>query len=472
MQKLNRNTVPNLTPRPVKVLQFGTGNFLRGFVDWVIDILNEQTDFNGDIQLIQPHGKSPNRDLIGQEGLYHVLIRGFQHGRVVKENRLITCVQSTINPYLEYEEYLNLADNPELEFVISNTTEAGIYVDDKDTDYQNCPRSFPGKLTALLYRRYTNFFGATDKGLTIIPCELIEDNGGKLKAAVLQYSRQWNLSEDFDSWVESSLTFCNTLVDRIVPGFPDENSREIQKELGFEDKLMVVAEPFHFWAIEAPASLKDSFPVGKVKGLDVKFVDDLSPYRERKVRILNGAHTTIVLLAYLRGLRTVRETVEDGYMGKFLENAIQQEIIPTLDLSEDELKEFANSVVERFKNPFIKHQLSAIALNSTSKFKVRVLPSLLEYIKRKEELPIHLVKSLAALMVFYKAKYNGQDLPVKDTLEVMEFFGDAWKNTSINEMVRVVLANKMLWEDDLNKITGLGERLTEEINLLLEQEAN
>ena len=472
MQKLNRKTVQNLNPRPIKVLQFGTGNFLRGFIDWVIDILNEQSDFNGDVQIIQPHGKSPHRELINQEGLYHVLIRGFQHGKVVKGHRLITCVQSTINPYLEYQEYLNLADNPDLQFVFSNTTEAGIYVDDSDMDYQSCPRSFPGKLTALLYRRFTTFSGEKDKGLTIIPCELIENNGGKLKATVLQYSRQWHLSEDFERWVESSLTFCNTLVDRIVPGFPDENSGEIQGELGFEDKLMVVAEPFHFWAIEGPESLKETFPVGKTKGLDVEFVDDLTPYRERKVRILNGAHTALVPLAYLRGLRTVREAVEDPFMGEFLETAIQQEIIPTLNLPEEELKEFANSVIERFKNPFIKHQLSAIALNSISKFKVRVLPSLLEYVKKKGTLPTHLVQSLAALIVFYKGRYNGEDLPVKDTMEIMEFFQNTWKDTSTNELVKAVLANKTLWEEDLNKINGLEEKLAEEINLLLKQEDN
>ena len=470
MQRLNRQAVQNIPQRPIKVLQFGTGNFLRGFVDWVIDNLNEQTDFNGDIQIIQPHGKSPHRDLIDQEGLYHVLIRGFQHGSLVQENRLITSVQSTINPHLEYQEYLNLADNPDLEFVVSNTTEAGIYVDDKDSDYQTCPRSFPGKLTTLLYRRYTVFSGATDKGLSIIPCELIEDNGGKLKATVLQYSRKWGLSEGFERWVESSLIFCNTLVDRIVPGFPEESSGEIQKELGFEDKLIVMAEPFHFWAIEAPESLKDAFPAGKVKELDVKFVDDLAPYRERKVRILNGAHTTIVPLAYLRGLRTVRETVEDAYMGGFLEAAIQQEIIPTLDLPEEELKEFAHSVIERFKNPFIKHLLSAIALNSISKFKVRVLPSLLEYVKREEKLPEHLVRSLAALIVFYRGNYGGEDLPVKDTPEVMEFFQRAWANDTTTTLVQAILANISLWEKDLNKIEGLKDKLTEEIDRLLEQE--
>lgn len=471
MQKLNRTTAQNIPPRPIKVLQFGTGNFLRGFVDWVIDILNEQTDFNGDVQIVQPHGKSPHRELIDQEGLYHVLTRGFQHGKVVKENRLITCVQSTINPYLDYQEYLNLADNPELEFVVSNTTEAGIYLDDKDTDYQSCPRSFPGKLTALLYRRYTHFSGAKDKGLTIIPCELIEDNGGKLKTTVLQYARQWGLSEDFERWIDSSLTFCNTLVDRIVPGFPEENSDAVQKELGFEDKLMVMAEPFHFWAIEGPESLKEAFPVGNVTGLDVIFVDNLTPYRERKVRILNGAHTAIVPLAYLRGLRTVRETVEDPYMGEFLETAIQQEIIPTLDLPEEELSAFATSVIERFKNPFIKHQLSAIALNSVSKFKVRVLPSLLEYVKRKKKLPDHLVRSFAALIVFYRGNYGGEVLPVNDTQDVMEFFDAIWTNGSTNTVVQSVLANKNLWEDDLNGISGLERKLTEEINSLLEQES-
>src|SRR5690606_17848421 len=331
-----------------------------------------------------PYGKLPAEALNSQQGLYHVLERGFKNGRVIEEDRLITSVVGAINPGLAYKEFLELANNPELRFVVSNTTEAGIYFDPNDIHSEAVPASFPGKLTALLYRRFVHFERKNDKGLVIIPCELIEDNGIKLKNTVLQYANLWNLGEGFIQWIDDHNHFCNTLVDRIVPGFPQENAEEIQKKLGFRDEMMVMAEPFHLWVIEGPSLLEKEFPVGKV-GLEVKFVKDLAPYRERKVRILNGAHSAMVPLAYLNGLRTVREAVEDKNMGTFLEQTIQDEIIPTLDLPKADLIQFAKDVVERFKNPFIKHQLSAIALNSISKFQVRVLPSLLEYVARKNK---------------------------------------------------------------------------------------
>lgn len=469
MKPLNRETAHIKSDRPVKVLQFGTGNFLRGFIDWVIDILNDKTNFNGNVQIVQPHGRLPAEKLNGQEGLYHVLIRGFQNDRVVEENRLINSVVGAINPLLEYESYLHLAENPDLRFVISNTTEAGIYFDPNDIDREKTPGSFPAKLTAFLYRRFTAFEGSKGKGLIIIPCELIENNGGKLKEAILQYIHLWNLPHDFLSWIENHHTFCNTLVDRIVPGFPQENVEKIQNSLGFRDELMVMAEPFHLWAIEGPESIREEFPVEKI-GLQVKFVKDLNPYRERKVRILNGAHTAMVPLAYLNGLRTVREAVEDAYIGEFLQKAIQEEIIPTLDLPEEELAQFAHDVMERFKNPFIKHQLSAIALNSIAKFQVRVLPSLLEYVDRKNQLPGNLVRSFAALIVFYKGKYKGQDIPVKDTEEVVAFFREVWKKEEVGNIVEEVLSNKQFWKTDLTTVLQLPERLTEEISLLLEED--
>ncbi|MEX2591754.1 MAG: tagaturonate reductase [Anditalea sp.] len=469
MKPLNRETAQSQSNRPVKVLQFGTGNFLRGFVDWVIDILNEKTNFNGDVQIVQPHGRLPAETLNAQEGLYHVLVRGFQNGQVVEENRLITSVLGAVNLFLDYGKYLQLAENADLRFVISNTTEAGIYFDPNDSDREIIPGSFPAKLTALLYRRFTVFEGSKEKGLIIIPCELIENNGGKLKETILLYADLWNLPQEFSSWIEDHNTFCNTLVDRIVPGFPQENVEEIQNSLGFKDELMVMAEPFHLWVIEGPESLEEDFPAGNI-GLEVKFVKDLSPYRERKVRILNGAHTALVPLAYLHGLRTVKEAVEDGHIGGFLQKIIQEEIIPTLDLPKEELNQFAHDVMERFKNPFIKHQLSAIALNSMAKFEVRVLPSLLEYVARKNQLPQNLVRSFAALIVFYKGHYKGQDTPIKDTEEVVNFFQEVWKKKDVGKVVDEVLSNKELWKTDLTTVLQLPERLADEINLLLEED--
>jgi len=439
---------------------------LRGFVDWVIDILNEKTDFNGDIQIVQPHGRLPAETLNNQEGLYHVLVRGFQNGQVVEENRLITSVLGAINPYLDYGDYLLLAEHPDLRFVISNTTEAGIYFDPNDRDREITPGSFPAKLTAFLYRRYTYFKGDKEKGLIIIPCELIENNGGKLKEVILQYAGLWNLPQEFVSWIEDQNPFCNTLVDRIVPGFPQENVRKIQETLGFKDEMMVMAEPFHLWVIEGPTFVEEEFAAGNI-GLEVKFVKDLGPYRERKVRILNGAHTAMVPLAYLNGLRTVREAVEDVHIGEFLHRIIHEEIIPTLDLPKEELAQFAQDVMERFKNPFIKHQLSDIALNSIAKFQVRVLPSLLEYVDRKNKLPEHLVRSFAALIVFYKGTYKDQKIPVRDTEEVVAFFQEVWKEDEVGSTVKEILSNERLWKTDLNTVFQLHERLTDEINLLL-----
>jgi tagaturonate reductase len=469
MKPLNRETAHSRGNRPVKVLQFGTGNFLRGFVDWIIDILNEKTNFNGDVQIIQPHGRKPAETLNAQEGLYHVLIRGFQHDQVIEENRLITSVLGAVNPFLDYGSYLSLAENPDIRFIISNTTEAGIYFDPNDIDREITPGSFPAKLTALLYRRFTVYKGSKEKGLIIIPCELIENNGGKLKEAILQYVDLWNLSQEFSIWIKDHNTFCNTLVDRIVPGFPQENVEEIQQSLGFKDEMMVMAEPFHLWAIEGPEFLEEEFPVG-ITGLEVKFVQDLNPFRERKVRILNGAHTSMVPLAYLKGLRTVREAVEDPFIGDFLQKTIQKEIIPTLDLPKEELDRFANDVIERFKNPFIRHQLSAIALNSMAKFKVRVLPSLLEFVERNNQLPENLVLSFAALIVFYKGQYKGQDTPVKDTEEVVAFFQEVWSQEEVRTMVEEILSHEKLWDADLTTVLRLPERLTDEIILLLEED--
>jgi tagaturonate reductase len=470
MKLLNRKNADIISNRPVKILQFGTGNFLRGFIDWAVDILNEKTSFNGDIQIVQPHGKSPATALNEQEGLYHVITRGFQNGQVVEEERLISSVRSAINPYLEYESFLALADNPELRLMVSNTTEAGIYFDPKDNQPENVSASFPGKLTALLYRRFSVFQGDPAKGLIHLPCELIEQNGQKLKEAVLQYAALWNLGTEFEQWINEHNTFCNTLVDRIVPGLPQENVHEIEEKIGFEDKQMVMTEPFHLWIIEGPQSLEKEFPIGKT-GLDIYYADDLSPYRTRKVRILNGAHTAMVPLAYLRGLRTVREAVEDPFIGNFLTQTVYNEIIPTLDLPKEELEKFAQDVIERFKNPFIKHQLKDIALNSVSKFQVRVLPSLLEYYQRKKQLPENLVLSFAALIVFYRGNYRGESLPVRDTPEVMDFFQELWQNENSHTIATQVLAQTTFWQQNLNNIEGLSDLLAEKITILLSNPA-
>ena len=466
LKQLNRNNIPAPQNHPVKVLQFGEGNFLRAFVDWIIDILNEKADFNGAVSIVQPLPNGMGAVLNEQDGLYHLVLNGIRNGSLVRENRLIKCVKEVINPFTDTSAYLSQAENEHLQFIVSNTTEAGIAFSAADTDPAALASTFPGKLTSFLYRRFQFFNGSPESGLTFLPCELIEKNGDNLRNTILQYIAHWQLPESFRSWIETHNIFCNTLVDRIVPGFPADTIEEIRNEIGFSDKLVVKAEPFHLWVIEAPESVRKAFPADKA-GLEVKFVDDLTPYRTRKVRILNGAHTAMVPIAYLKGLRTVQEMVEDVFTGDVLRKLVFNEIIPTLDLPESELKSFADDVLERFRNPFIRHELISIALNSVSKFKVRVLPSLLTYIDRKGTLPEILVTSLASLIVFYRGAFNGISIPLNDSPEVLTFFSNAWKKGDVNATVHVVLGNVSFWDQDLTQVPGLEKAVSHEVKALL-----
>ncbi|SHN15550.1 tagaturonate reductase [Cyclobacterium lianum] len=469
MKPLNRQTITQTPTRPLKIVQFGTGNFLRGFADWMVQILNEQADFDGDIQMVQVHSRKPARGINAQEGLYHLIVRGFHEGDTVEENHLIDCVRGAINPYIEYNAFLELANSPELTLIFSNTTEAGIYFDEKDRDWTLTPDSFPGKLTALLFQRFRHFDADPEKGLFILPCELIENNGDKLRENVIRYADLWKLPGTFEDWLVKHNTFCNTLVDRIVPGFPLEKADQIQETLGFRDEQMVMAEPFHFWAIEEAEGLAEKFPADKF-GLNVRFVSDLTPYRTRKVRILNGAHTSLVPVAYLKGIRLVREAMSDTETSAYIKETIFNEIIPSLDLPEDLLHPFAAAVLDRFRNPFINHKLSDIALNSVSKWKVRVLPSLLDYYRKENELPRHLCQAFAAMIVFYRGHYNGEKIPLKDKEDVLHFFDQLWKIKPTEEVVSGVLAKIEFWDQDLNLVPGLSQALIQEVNILSEKE--
>jgi len=458
LKKLNRTTTPTAI-RPIKIVQFGEGNFLRAFVDWIVDVLNEKTDFNGAVEIIQPIKMGMAQMVNKQDGLYHVILKGVQQGKVFSETRLVTSVLKAINPYEDFESYLTTAENPDLKFIVSNTTEAGITFHASDLNPATLDESFPGKLTQLLFHRFKFFNGDKEKGLTFLPCELIENNGDTLKETILRYAGLWRLPEDFKLWITSYNQFCNTLVDRIVPGFPKETIHEIQQSIGYDDNMVVQAEPFHLWVIEGPENLQQEFPANKA-GLQVKFVKDLTPYRTRKVRILNGAHTTLVPVAYLAGIRTVKDSIDDKNIGTYIRNVIFNEIIPTLDLPADELAQFANDVIERFQNPFIKHELLSIALNSISKFKVRVLPSVLEFKKRTGKLPLDLLYSLAALIRFYKGEWHGDVIPLNDSPEILNFFKVAWQEPDLQEVVHKVLSNESFWDQDLTRIDGLADEVT------------
>ena len=422
------NNKPKITER---IIQFGEGGFLRAFVDWIVQLTDEKTDFDASVVVVQPIEKGMCDMLEKQNCVYTLIMRGLKDGVPTVDKKVIDCISRTVQPYRDFDEYLKLAENSDFRFVVSNTTESGIAFDDSDRP-DNAPNiTFPAKVTMLLKKR----FDLGLNGFIFLPCELIEKNGQTLKKYVLEYAKLWNLGTDFEKWVEGENIFCNTLVDRIVTGYP----RDEKIDLGYEDNMLDTSEIFHLWVIEAKDDeqkiLKNEFPFEKAE-LNIIVTDNLDRYRTRKVRILNGAHTSMIPYALLSKIETVGECMKDEKMSRFVKECVFDEIIPTLDLPTDELIDYANNVFERFSNPYIKHMCSSIALNSVSKFKVRVLPSITEYIKRKGEMPKHLLFSFARLIEFYKT-----DMP-NDDKGVMKFMKESDAKT--------ILSNEKLWGEDLS----------------------
>ena len=409
--------------RPERVIQFGEGGFLRGFVDWMIQKLNDAGEFNGNIVVVQPIEQGMCDMLTAQNCGYTHFIRGVEGVEKTVVNSISRCVK----PYEDYDAYLALAHNPDFRFIVSNTTEAGISYSEGDKLSDRPAKSYPAKLTALLYERFKAGLG----GFIILPCELIDQNGVKLREIVLRYANEWELGEDFINWVEKENHFCFTLVDRINTGYPKGEDMN----LGYEDNLVNTSEYFHLWVIQGDSKLAEEIPFHKI-GLNVIWTDNLEMYRTRKVRILNGAHTSTVAYAMLSGFDTVKSCIEDEKMYAYIKKCVFEEIIPTLDLPKEELIDYANSVLERFANPYINHYWSSIVLNSVSKFKVRVLPSITEYIKRYNKMPETLIFALAQLIKLYKTDMANDD---KDVMEFM-------KNASTKE----ILANTSLWDEDLS----------------------
>ncbi len=410
-----------------RIIQFGEGGFLRGFADWMLQNIHEKTDFDGKVVVVQPIETGMCDLLTAQDCTYTHICRGSEGMEVKRIHVISRCVK----PYDDFEEYMRLAENPDFRFVISNTTEAGIRfaVTDKITDRP--AKSFPGKLTQLLKKRYDLGLG----GFVFLPCELIDKNGENLRTCVLQYGDLWQLGDGFKTWIEKENIFCNTLVDRINTGYP----REEQIDVGFEDKLLNASEYFHLWVIEGYNRLFDELPFDRC-GLNVILTDNLEMYRTRKVRILNGAHTSLVPYALLSGLDTVKSCIDDPVMHEHLRKCIYEEIIPTLDLPKEELIEYANNVIIRFSNPYIKHMLSSIALNSVSKFKVRVLPSILAYRERFGKNPETLLFSFAKLIDFYRTDMTNDDP------EITAFM----KTAGVAE----ILTDTRLWDEDLSFLTA------------------
>ena len=444
-------------------IQFGEGNFLRGFVDYCIQTLNEKTSFHGKVDVIQPLPNGMIEQLKNQTGKYHLFQEGVIAGKNVREKQQINCIDQMVNPYKEFDRYLGLAENENLNFVFSNTTEAGISREPSDIFEARPPQSFPGKLTRLLYHRYQKFEGDPSKVLHIIPCELIDKNGSKLREIILELCDIWELGEGFKSWILKNY-FYNTLVDRIVPGFPKKDLEFYKKNLPFDDKLIVTCEPFFLWVIEGSTDLLKIFPVDQLENINVRVVPDIGIYRTRKVRILNGSHTTIVPVGLLHGTHTVTETLKDDFLKNFISQTLFEEIIPSIAFDKKELENYAKSVLERFSNPFIIHQLESISLNSISKFKVRVLPSLLSFYYKEGKVPKNLIFAFGALIYFYGKKVSKHPYPIQDNPQNISLFEEIWKENDIEKVVEKTLSNRGLWDQNLAEITPLKKTLNHALN--------
>lgn len=466
--------------RPIKVLQFGEGNFLRAFADYMIDIANEKGIFNGNVAIVKPVDRGSVDAFNAQNCNYTVVLRGKQNNEIINSKRIVTSVAKAYDARCDYEKWMSLAESEELRLIISNTTEAGIVLDKTDS-FEGLPKSYPGKLTKFLYKRYRFFNGDNTKGLIMLPVELIEDNGDNLKKCVIELSKIFDLPENFRKWLDNSCIFCNTLVDRIVTGAPKGNANEIYSEIGYEDKLVDIGEPFGLWVIESKKDISGEFPLDKAD-MPVIFTDNQKPYHERKVRVLNGAHTSFVLAAYLCGFDIVRNCVKDEVLGEYIKKTVKEEIVPFVPLSKEECISFAESVFERFENPFIEHSLLAISLNSISKWKARVLPSFCDYYKEKGKIPKLLTFSFAALISFYRShelredglysqRKNGDVYVIHDDANVLKFFAENASKSNY-EYARAIAENTDFWGKNLSEFNGFIDSVSKYIAAISDDPLN
>ena len=466
---LNKWTAPK-SVAPERIIQFGEGNFLRAFVDWIIWNMNAKTNFNGSVVVVQPIDKGMVEWLNGQDCLYHVNLQGRLNGEPVNSLERIDVISRALNPYSQNAAFMALAEQPDIRFIISNTAEAGITCD-PSCKFTDAPASaYPGKLVQLLYRRYKTFNGCPSKGLILMPCELIFLNGHHLKECIYQYIELWKEDlgadyEGFKEWFTKYNYVCATLVDRIVPGFPRKDIAAIQEKVGYNDNLVVQAEIFHLWVIEKPENmsieqLREEFPAEKA-GLHVLIAESEKPYHERKVTLLNGPHTVLSPVAYLSGINIVRDACNDPVIGQYIHKVQFEELMETLNLPMDELRQFASDVLERFNNPYVDHQVTSIMLNSFPKFETRDLPGLKTYLERKGELPKGLVLGLAAIITYYKGGTRADGAPIQpnDAQEIMDLLSQLWATGDLRKVAEGVLgATDIIWKEskqDLNTIPGL-----------------
>ncbi|KAA6332727.1 tagaturonate reductase [termite gut metagenome] len=466
MKELNKQTV-NKPELPVKILQFGEGNFLRAFVDWMIHKANEAGVMNHGVVAIQPIQQGLTGMLRKQDCLYHVYLEGIKNKQAVKEVTLVKSVVDALNPYEEYETYKKLFLTSGLEMIISNTTEAGIRYEEGDDLNALPPKSYPAKVTALLYQRFQKFNGAADKGLLIICCELIEDNGSTLREYVLKHAACNLLSNDFTAWIKSACHFYDTLVDRIVPGFPKETINAIKEEIGFNDNLVVKGEFFHVWAIGGDDIIKEKLPLDKA-GLNVLFMEDIKPFRAKKVRILNGSHTAMVPVALQMGCETVKDAFNNPLIEKYINRMVDEEVLPVIDEDKEALKKFAGKLLERFYNPFIKHYLKDISLNSLSKWETRNFPTIKDNFGKQHKQAGLTTFSFAALLVLYSGKSEINFTP-NDTLEFVDFIKNTFNPNHTEEWVANIINNKGMWTAELSTIPSFANSVATSVNLILKR---
>lgn len=467
MQQLNRTTYPNNKLRPLKIIQFGGGNFLRAFCDNFIQIANDKLGFNGNVEVVQYIGAELGDLINKQNGLYHLVLQGIKDGNPSREISLIDCISLALNPNENYEKYLALATEDEVRYIISNTTEAGIVFDANDTSVELPAVSFPGKLTQLLYARYQFVNGDLKKGYIILPCELIEDNGIALKEICLRYANMWQLPLDFISWLVNGNYFTSTLVDRIVSGYP-HGDNELLSQLPYQDELVVVGETFASWVIAGASEVADEL-IFNNQLFNVKLVDSLDAYRQLKVRLLNAVHTAMVPVAYLYGIGDVKSATEDKLVASYLAQLIHAEIIPTLSVSKEEAENFATEAMSRFANPYVKHLLMSIALNSTSKYATRDLPIVKDYQAIFAKPPKCLTFALAAMIIFYRGKRGNEDITLNDTPAVLDLFANEWSanHSNIEQLVKNILSATTIWGENLANNQLLCSKVVEFVNSIL-----
>lgn len=463
IKALNKQNVEKPT-LPIKILQFGEGNFLRAFVDWQIDKANEAGVMNHGVAIVQPIDKGMAEMLESQDCLYHVYLEGVKDKQPVKDIRLVKSVQCAINPYADYEAYEKIFLSPELEATVSNTTEAGIRYEEGDDLWALPPKSYPAKMTALLYKRFKHFEGDPTKGLCIICCELIENNGSTLREYVLRHAQYNKLGEDFIAWVENHCHFCDTLVDRIVPGFPRENIAEIKEEIGYDDNLVVKAEFYHLWAIGGPGyqEVQRRLPLDKA-GLHVVFMPTIKQFRDKKVRILNGSHTGMVPIGLQLGCETVMDAFNTPDLEKFINTMVDEEVIPMIEEDQAELKEFAAGILERFYNPYIRHMLKTISLNSLSKWETRNFPTVLDNWNKAGKVAEKEMFTFAALLTLYSGTV---EFTPDDTPEHVEFIRKVWNNDDIDATVKAIVENRDIWTVDFTEVAPFVEKAAGYVKLI------